>query len=144
MRTLLIVDGDCEKRQTLGFALRCAGYFVREAASAAQALAFAEASQERLVVLLAQWMDPAESGRILSAAAHDPDGLGRHRYLLLATCPRRIEPALLDVMERLGVEVVRRPFDMEQLLASLQAAAGGIHGPAAPGGEWNERVPGLA
>lgn len=123
MRTVLLVDGDTEKRQTLRLALEYAGYRVIEADGARAALALAGASQERLAVLLAQWMDPVESGRILAAAADDPAHLGRHHYLLLATCPRHIAAPLAEPMERLTVEVVRSPFDVNRLLAALRDCA---------------------
>lgn len=130
MRTVLLVDGDLEKRQTLRFALECAGWCVSEATCAEDALAVARASREPLAVLLAQWMDATEGGRILHEAAGNRTRLGRHRYLLLANCPRRTAEPLREPMERLAVEVVRSPFDVGHLLDVLEAVPAGA--PARP------------
>lgn len=123
MQTVLLVDSDREKRQTLRFALECGGYRVCEAARAADALTLVRGSQEPLVVLLAQWINPAESERLLAAVTDDSSSLGRNHWLLLATCPRHIAPPLAALIERLDMPVVRSPFDVARLLSAIAAVA---------------------
>ena len=74
-------------------------------------------------MLLAQWMNPVESERLLAAVADDSNRLARNHWLLLATCPRHIAPPLAALIERLAMPVVRSPFDVERLLAAIAAVA---------------------
>lgn len=120
---VLVVDDDQAIRDALRLALEEEGYTVAEAADGVIALDMLRASDERQVVLLDFRMPRMNGGAVLTAVESDVQLARRDAFILitanLATLPLSVATLLL----RLDVPVISKPFDMDELLDAVEAAA---------------------
>lgn len=123
MVRILVVDDDFEIRETLRFALEDAGYAVSLAASGEDALAAVRASTDPLVVLLDRIMPHPDGEAVLEAVQSERRLAERHAYVLVTASPGRISPQFADVLSSLNAPIVEKPFDVEQLLATVAQAS---------------------
>lgn len=117
---VLVVDDDLEIRETLRFALEDAGYAVMEAAGGEAALAAVRSSADPLVVLLDRIMPQPDGEAVLAAVQSEKSLAVRHAYVLVTASPARISPQFADVLSSLSAPVVEKPFDVDQLLATVE------------------------
>jgi CheY-like chemotaxis protein len=124
MAEVLVVDDDADIRESLRFALEDAGWTVDEAPDGAGALDLLRASERALVVLLDHVMPHLDGESLLRIIAGDPDLATRHAYILV-TASARIQQIEADLqrLSALSVPVLRKPFDVEALLALVDQAA---------------------
>lgn len=81
------------------------------------------ASTHPLVVLL-DWRLPGLDGQaILQAVAADPSLARQHMFILLTANAGALPPAFGQELTYLGVPVVRKPFDLNQVLQVVAKAA---------------------
>jgi CheY-like chemotaxis protein len=119
----LIVDDDREIRATLRDLLTEEGYSVAVALDGADALPILRDDPHPLVVLL-DWKMPRMDGiELLRAVEADPN-LGLQRAFLLVTAnAQALTVELRDVLERMRVPLVPKPFDTDHLLSRIEGAA---------------------
>ncbi len=119
---VLVVEDDDDTRETLRAALEDADYAVEVASDGAQALAQLRARQDRLVTLLDLLMPGVDGFQVLQAAAAEPL-VGRHAFILMTADGRPPSPRLSDLLTRLQVPLVTKPFDLDRLLEVVAEAA---------------------
>jgi CheY-like chemotaxis protein len=117
---VLVVDDDQAIRNALRDLLEDEGYTVFEVGNGQQALEFLRASERACVVLLDRVMPWMDGVATLQAVAADETLASRHAYILFTVSA---EPPLpVEVIARLDVPVLEKPFDMERLLTVLAEA----------------------
>jgi len=138
--TALVVEDDDGIRETLHELLELAGYTVREATDSETALDILRTSASGLVVLLDNML-PGVSGlealaeldadsAVSAANAAPPSGnqpsqrlIDRHTYVIITASPQWITPAQFAQLSRLRAQVITKPFDINALMAAVDAAA---------------------
>ena len=114
MQQVLIVDDDFEIRETLGQILEDEGYAVAGAANGMEALSFLRADNHPCVILLDLMMPVMNGWQFATEQKRDPG---------LAKIPVVVISAVGDAEQKartLGaVEVLRKPIDLDQLLATV-------------------------
>ena len=120
MGQVLIVDDDATLRGLLRSILEEEGYRVSEAVEGHAALDLLRRSPARFVVLLDYLMPGADGKRVLQVVSQDSFLSTRHAYILL-TARRRLSLPM-DVARLLSLPVVRKPFDLEDLLVKVADA----------------------
>jgi CheY-like chemotaxis protein len=122
MSTVLVADDDQDIRETLQLVLEDAGYTVLLAQTGRQTLQVLRHSPERLVVLLDYLMPDLSGGEVLEAVAHLPALAQRHAFLLLTAMSATLPPTTKDRLQHLQVSLLKKPFDLDDLLAHVAAA----------------------
>lgn len=118
---VLVVDDEADIRAMIRFALEEEGYVVVEAGDGDATLHHLAASPVPSVVLLDLMIPKRDGEEILQAIALDPL-LAQHAYILM-TASYRLSPSLQTMIERLGVPVVLKPFEISELLAIVRQMA---------------------
>jgi two-component system, NtrC family, response regulator HydG len=129
MAYVLVVDNDPGQREMLRLLLEEAGHIVSEADSGDGALDILRSANERLVVLLDQRMPGLGGDEVLRVAADDHTLATRHVYILVTASPQHLVAAPPDVITRLNVPIVEKPFDMDTLLLMVEQAAARLTAP---------------
>lgn len=123
---ILVVDDDAAIRRTLRAALEDEAYTVQEAAEGGAALATLRASAQPVVTLLDLRMPGLGGEAVLRTAAADPTLSDSHRFIVVTANKDSISPSLAALMARMGVPVVAKPFDLDELLELVAEVAEGI------------------
>lgn len=121
MGQVLIVDDDLALRELMREILEEEGYQVREAADGDTALDLLQQSSERWVVLLDYLMPHGGGKRVLQTVSQEAALSTRHVFILM-TARTRLSLPVLEVADTLSIPVVRKPFDLEVLLATVAQA----------------------
>jgi len=119
-RDVLVVDDDADIREVVQSILACDGYAVRSAENGAQALELVRAQRPDLILLDIRM--PVMDGREF------------HRRLGQLDPERRIRVAMMsayadldEISGALAVDArLRKPFEMEELQATVARLAGGV------------------
>ena len=121
-RDVLVVEDDDTIRAAVRMLLEDEGYGVQEALDGAAALALLRASPERMVVLLDLLMPGMDGLAVLRTLADEMELATRHSCIMFAakTIP---PPEVADLLGRLHMPYVTKPFDTDQLLAVVAEAA---------------------
>jgi CheY-like chemotaxis protein len=123
MPRVLVVDDDEAIRETLRFVLEDAGYSVVEAVNGLDALDILYTSVEPLVVLLDILMPRLSGAGVLGVAAEDEQMAEHNAFVLVTANPSPFSKPFALLLERLGVAVVSKPFDIDDLLDAVVQAA---------------------
>ena len=114
---ILVVDDEATVRDFVGTALRRAGYEVKDAASAEEALQIIQA--QRPALLLTDIVMPGDNGLVLAAKAHHiHPGL---RAIFMTGFAAKYQEELS------GWVCLAKPFTITQLLSSVESAIGLPH-----------------
>jgi two-component system phosphate regulon response regulator PhoB len=131
-RDVLIVEDERPIREMIGYTLRRAGYFVREAENAAGAR---ERVAERLPdLLLVDWMLPDSSGLELTRTLKSAQITRRASIIMLTA--RAEEADRVAGLEGGADDYVTKPFSTRELLARMQA----LLRRSAPAGDSEDRI----
>lgn len=122
MQRVLVVEDDDAIRTAVRMMLEDEGYAVEEAQDGAAALATLRASPDRVVVLLDLLMPGVDGLAVLHTLANEVDLATRHAYIMVAA-KSTPPPEVADLLGRLGVPYLNKPFDMNDLLAAVADAA---------------------
>ena len=123
MTHVLVVDDSATFRRLVSPVLRDAGYAVSEAPDGMEGLAKLRASTEPLIVLLDVVMPRMGGIGLLNAVDDDKVMEKRHAFILVTATPDVVRPRLIaDMLERLRVPLLTKPFPNEDLLAAVSAA----------------------
>jgi CheY-like chemotaxis protein len=120
---VLIVDDDEEIRATLRLLFEGEGYDVLEAPDGLAALRILRAVPYPLVVLSNHNMPRPDGPGLFSFVTEDPDLAQRHAYVYMTAGNRVIPPPLVRQLEALSVPVLRKPFDIDDLIAVVEDAS---------------------
>lgn len=121
---VLVVDDDEAIRETVRFALEDVGYVVDEAADGLAALRKLHAASAPSVVLLDLMMPGLDGAGVLGAVAADGILSRRHAYVLVTASNRTQTLAFANLLSSLQVPTLAKPFDIDQLLHTVEAANG--------------------
>ena len=122
---LLIVDDDDALRPTLRMLFEEEGYQVFEAPDGRPALERLHASPGPIIVLLDLNMPGMDGQQLLEAIAQHDGLVRRHAFILAtATYTRTLPLAFVRLLHQLNVQVIDKPFDLNELLAAIQQAQG--------------------
>jgi CheY-like chemotaxis protein len=122
MRPVMVVEDDDDIRMTLRFLLESAGYAVTEAADGVAALDLLHAQLVANVVLLDMLMPRLSGMEVLRAIAAQPTLAQMHRIILLTARAQSFPPDDALLLDRLNVPVMRKPFEIDELLDAVHAA----------------------
>lgn len=120
---VLIVDDDDQIRATARDTLEEDGYAVTLARDGAAALKAIRAAGDRLVVLLDLRMPGLDGAAVLGTVAGDRTLARQHAYILMTADNRTMTLAFAGLLSQLEVPVLKKPWDLEELLTSVAEAA---------------------
>ena len=120
---VLVVDDDAALRRMVTMVLEDAGWEFQEAKDGPEALAAVRSSPSRLVVLL-DWRMPDMSGEeVLDIVVATPELATRHAYALITANAAAVTPHLTDLLRLLGAPMVAKPFNIRELLRTVEDQA---------------------
>jgi len=122
MARVLVVDDDEAIRETLRFLLEDAGYSVVEAVNGLDALDALYSSVEPFVVLLDIMMPRLSGAGVLGVVAEDERLATQYAFVLVTANPYPFPKPFALMIERLGVAVLSKPFDIDDVLAAVAQA----------------------
>lgn len=123
MTRVLLVDDDQAIRETLRFALEDAGYQVLEAPDGIAALQALRDAPSGIVVLLDLMMPKLDGAGVLGAVAGDRRLAKRHAFILMTASHQTLSLAFANLLTNLTVPIVHKPFELDELLATIERAA---------------------
>lgn len=123
MARVLIVDDDPSIRESLREVLEDEGHDVDEAPDGLEGLKRMRAASDPLVVLLDLLMPRLNGNEVLNAVAADPQLSRLHAYVLLTAQPRYVSPATKELLARLSIPVMGKPFDVDELCDTITQAS---------------------
>lgn len=119
---VLVVDDDEPIRETVRGILEDVGYAVIEAGDGLEALERMRADGAPRVVLLDLRMPRMDGGGVLRAVAADAALASHHAIVLMTANLPSVSPDVDQLLERLQVPVVTKPFDLDVLLDAVALA----------------------
>lgn len=122
---VLVVDDDPTLRRALRLVLVTAGYEVEEAPDGRVALERLRQHSDSLVVLLDVQMPEVSGIEVMETVAIDSGLVSRHRYLVM-TAATTLPLAFANLLSKLHVPVLSKPFTADELLAQVARAAGSL------------------
>jgi CheY-like chemotaxis protein len=123
MARVLVVDDDEATREALSWALADEGYEVAEAAGGRRAVEMLRASTDRWVVLFDYRMPNLDGEALLSIVAADAHLAQCHAYIGMTAGPETLTPAVAQLQNQLGVPVLGKPFDLDDLIDTMAQVA---------------------
>jgi len=120
---VLIVDDDADTRKHLRVLLSEEGYAVAEAADGHEGLRLMREAARPLVVLLDYLMPEFNGFDVLRAVHADPSLFQRHSVVIMTSFGRIIPFELARFMTVADVPLLRKPFDLDQVLEAVGDAA---------------------
>lgn len=128
MRTqgVLIVEDDEPTREVLAELLQDAGFTVFTAPNGQPALERLRTHPEGLVVLFDLWMPGVDGYALLQAIAADAALTSQHAYILMSATAKTLPLRVVDLLKRLNVTTLPKPFDIDEVLAGVKQAASRI------------------
>jgi CheY-like chemotaxis protein len=122
---VLVAEDDATLRALVRFVLVTAGYEVEEAPDGRVALERLHQHPEGLVVLLDLHMPEVTGFQVMQTVATDSVLATRHRYLVMAAATT-LPLAFVNLLSKLQVPVLSKPFDADDLLVQVASAAGSL------------------
>jgi CheY-like chemotaxis protein len=127
--TVLVIDDDEGTRQALRMALEGEGYQVLESPDGQSGLKHLRTHPKPLIVLL-DWLMPGMDGvQVLEAMVTDTPATHRHTYILMSASAENPQLLSLRMLTDLDVTMLGKPFDADQLLLTVAAAAASLAKP---------------
>jgi CheY-like chemotaxis protein len=123
MARVLVVDDDEATRETLSWALADEGHEVAVAADGQRALELLRVATDRWVVLFDYRMPDLDGEALLSIIAADAHLAARHAYIGMTASPESLPAAVAQFQTQLGVPLLGKPFDLDDLLDTVACAA---------------------
>lgn len=120
--SVLIVEDDPDIRESIRVFLEDEGYMVSEAPDGVAGLAALRTSRQGLIVLVDYRMPRMDGIQMLSEVAKHAQLARTHVYLLVTANYDQLPPSSAEVLAALGTQSVRKPFDLDVLLAAVEQA----------------------
>ncbi|HEV2237268.1 MAG TPA: response regulator [Ktedonobacterales bacterium] len=125
---VLVVDDDDQIREAARDTLAEEGYAVSLAHDGIAALKLLRATRDRLVVLLDLRMPELDGAGVLGAVAGDRTLAQQHVFILMTADNRTMTLAFAGLLTQLEVPLIKKPWELEELLASIADATARLHG----------------
>jgi CheY-like chemotaxis protein len=120
---VLVIQHDDALRETLREVLEDTGYEVVEARNGEGALAILHKNDKRgMVVIMDQFMPRFDGVELLREVAQDRKLTRRYSFVLLSAARLTMRVTLVRLLTRLAVQVVSKPFDVDDFLAAVATA----------------------
>ena len=126
MADVLVVDDDADIRDSLRLVLESERHHVLEASDGTSALALLRTHPTPLVVVLDWYLPVLDGIQMLHSRAGDVPRTHHHAYILLTAARIDADHPLPKLPGVLDVRVMRKPFDVDALLAEVREAAARI------------------
>ena len=123
MAHVLVVDDSPTVRLTLHAWLEPAGHQVAEAADGIAALAQLAAPPGPLVVLLDYQMPGLTGFEVLQQALAERRGPPDYGYVVISAMQGSFPPGFTELLRRLAIQLLPKPFDAQTLLAVVDFVA---------------------
>lgn len=120
---VLIVDDDTSIRETLRLVLEDTGYRVLEAGYGIAALTIMQKHQAPMVVLLDLVMPRLDGTSVLNLVRQDAGLTARNVFIVMTAAQRNLPDTLVPVLHELLISVLYKPFELNELLQFVSAAA---------------------
>jgi CheY-like chemotaxis protein len=120
--TVLVATDDRWMRQLLDAILSDAGYPTLQFGDSAGLLATLRGAGQPYIVLLSLCEPPMNNQNVLTEVAADPALATRHVYILLTAHWDMLPADFADLLSRLAVPVVPKPFALASLLDAVAHA----------------------
>jgi CheY-like chemotaxis protein len=120
---VLIADDDNCIRETMRLVFEDEGYQVDEASNGKVTLELMRGSPDPYVVLLDLMMPQLGGADVLAIMAEEVDLSRRHAVLLVTASSCAAQGILGNLPERLRVPLIRKPFDLDVVLALVAKCA---------------------
>jgi CheY-like chemotaxis protein len=121
--TVLEIDDDDGNRSAMRNALEDEGCKVLEASNGRSGLEQLRTYPDPLVVLLGWLMPDIDGAQVLDAMSADASIARRRAYIMVSASAQLPEFQTLSLPEDLGVTFLGKPFDLDELLTVVVAAA---------------------
>ena len=120
---VLVIQHDDALRETLREVLEDTGYEVVEARDGEGALGILRMNDKSsMVVVLDQFMPRLDGVELLREMAKDARLARRCSFILLSAARLSVRLALVRLLTKLAVQVVSKPFDVDDFLAAVATA----------------------
>ena len=124
---VLVIDRDEAVREAMELVLADEGYAVWAVASSAAGLAMLLASSHPMVVLFdvvpqQHLAHEANGVALVDAVRQEPTALRHHAYIMMTTAPELATELAGTVPPPLTIPVLRKPFDLSELLRTVAEA----------------------
>ena len=123
MARVVVIDDEPQIREALRILLEDAGHAVTLAASGPSGLTALRASHVPQVVLLDLLMPEMDGLAVLHEVIQEQQLAAQHGYILMTADSTRLIDAAAHVLSALPVTVVRKPFDIDDVLETVTAVA---------------------
>jgi CheY-like chemotaxis protein len=123
MTTVLVADDDADIRDTVRDILEAEGYGVLNAQNGIEALDLLGATAPPLIVLLDLQMPQLDGAGVLRVVAANKKLATRNHYILMTAHARSLPLAFAQLLFRLHILVLPKPFDVEQIVTMVADAA---------------------
>jgi two-component system, OmpR family, alkaline phosphatase synthesis response regulator PhoP len=120
--TVLVVDDDESIRESLRFFLEDEGYVVVTAHDGLAAMGIIPTLAGPTVILLDLVMPRLDGYGVLRELADHPEQRDTHSIFLMTANRDRLTPAVVQLLGSLGIPVLPKPFDVEQLKEQIWSA----------------------
>jgi CheY-like chemotaxis protein len=131
MAQVVVIDDEPQIRESLRLLLEDAGHRVTLAGSGPAGLAALRASETPQVVLLDLVMPAMDGLAVLEQVIQEPKLATSHGYILMTADSSRLIETTAHVFNALPVTVVRKPFDIDDVLETVAAVGMRLGVPAA-------------
>ncbi len=122
MISVLVADDDADTRETFQYILEDAGYPTLTAADGEQALTILRSVRQPLVAMLDISLPRLDGLSILRIAAQGHIE-GQRAYILCTGHNAAVYTPFSSLLADLHVQVLRKPFDLDDLLTTVNRAA---------------------
>src|SRR5262249_33766524 len=124
-RCVLVAEDDADIRASIRFLLEeeAREYTVAEAADGTEALAYLRQTVQPCVVLLDLIMPHLSGIEVLRAVASQTDLLARFAFVIVTAQLATLAPVDKELLARLDIAHVQKPFRVDELLAAVRPAA---------------------
>jgi CheY-like chemotaxis protein len=123
MTTVLVADDDSDIRNTVRDILEAENYAVLEAQNGSEVLHLLNTISPPLVVLLDLKMPQLDGAGVLRLVAANKKLATRNHYILMTAHKRSLPLAFANLLFRLHILLLPKPFDVDQVVTMVADAA---------------------
>lgn len=128
MAEVLIVEDEGAVRQALRLVLEEADYSTQEVEDGLDGLQILWTCPDAKIVLLDHFLPHMNAEQLLVLVSDARERLRRHQYIEVTGGADRLSPACRQLLSSLEIPLVRKPFDVDTLLAAVSRVEGQLGG----------------
>jgi CheY-like chemotaxis protein len=119
MAHIVVADDSPTVRRVLRGWLESAGHTVHEASDGEQTLQALRAAREPTVILLDYLMPGMTGDQVLQRALEQGYVPPRYVYVIVSGLTADFPPSFMDLLRRLSIQILPKPFDQHTLLSAV-------------------------